>query len=56
MAVDTLEMAQAMRNVGLPRKQAETIAERIAEGSASDELATAEFVRGATRQRAAAAW
>ena len=45
MAVDTLEMAQAMRMAGLPEAQAKTIAEQIARGLASDELATKEFVR-----------
>jgi hypothetical protein len=45
MAVDTLEMAQAMRKSGLPQEQAETIAEQIAKGVANDELATKEFVR-----------
>jgi hypothetical protein len=45
MAVDTLEMAQAMRKAGLPQEQADTIAEQIAKGFASDELATKEFVR-----------
>ena len=45
MAVDTLEMAQAMRRVGLPQEQADVIAEQIAKGFRSDELATKEFVR-----------
>jgi hypothetical protein len=45
VAVDTLEMAQAMRNVGLPREQADVIAEQIAKGFRSEELATKEFVR-----------
>ena len=45
MAVDTLEMAQVLRKAGLPQAQAETVAERIAKGLASDELATKEFVR-----------
>ena len=45
MAVDTLEMAQAMRQAGLPREQADVIAEQIGKGFASDELATKKFVR-----------
>lgn len=45
MAVDTLEMAQAMRRSGLPQEQADTIAEQIGKGFASEELATKEFVR-----------
>ena len=45
MAVDTLEMAQAMRRVGLPQEQADVIAEQIAKGFRSEELATKEFVR-----------
>jgi hypothetical protein len=45
MAVDTLEMAQAIRRSGLPQEQADTIAEQIGKGFASDELATKEFVR-----------
>ena len=45
MAVDTLEMAQAIRRSGLPQEQAGTIAEQIGKGFASDDLATKEFVR-----------
>ncbi|HEX6015898.1 MAG TPA: hypothetical protein VFY87_29680 [Geminicoccaceae bacterium] len=45
MAVDTREMAQAMRQAGLPQQQADVIAEQIGKGFASDELATKEFVR-----------
>lgn len=45
MAVDTLEMAQAMRRSGLPQEQADTIAEQIGKSFASDELATKQFVR-----------
>ena len=45
VAVDTLEMALAMRRAGLPQEQAEIIAEQIGKGFASDELATKEFVR-----------
>ena len=45
VAVDTLEMAQAMRNVGLPQEQADAIAEQIGKGFNSDELATKVFVR-----------
>ena len=45
MAVDTLEMAQAIRRSGLPQEQADTIAEQIGKGFASGELATKEFVR-----------
>jgi hypothetical protein len=40
-----VEMAQAMRNVGLPQQQANVIAEQIAKGFRSEELATKEFVR-----------
>jgi hypothetical protein len=40
-----VEMAQAMRNVGLPQQQADVIAEQIAKGFRSEELATKEFVR-----------
>ena len=45
MAVDTLEMAQAMRRSGLPQEQADSIAEQIGKGFTSDELATKEFMR-----------
>jgi hypothetical protein len=45
MAVDTLEMAQAMRRSGLPQEQADAIAEQIGKGFTSEELATKEFVR-----------
>jgi hypothetical protein len=45
MTVDTLEMAQAMRRVGLLLGQADVIAEQIGKGFSSDELATKEFVR-----------
>jgi hypothetical protein len=45
MAVDTLEMAQAMRQAGLPQEHADTIAEQIGKGFRSEELATKEFVR-----------
>jgi hypothetical protein len=45
MAVDTLEMAQAMRRSGLPQEQADTIAEQIGRSLRSDDLATKEFVR-----------
>ncbi|MFZ1425499.1 MAG: hypothetical protein WAS21_01870 [Geminicoccaceae bacterium] len=45
MAVDTLEIAQAIRRSGLPQEQADTIAEQIGKGFASDDLATKEFVR-----------
>jgi len=34
-----------MRKAGLPREQADVIAEQIAKGLASDELATKKFVR-----------
>jgi hypothetical protein len=45
VAVDTLEMAQAMRKAGLPQEQADSIAEQIGKGFRSDDLATKEFVR-----------
>ena len=45
MAVDTLEMAQAIRRSGLSQEQADTIAEQIGKGLSSEELATKEFVR-----------
>jgi hypothetical protein len=45
MAVDTLEMAQAIRRSGLPQEQADTIAEQIGRSLRSDDLATKEFVR-----------
>lgn len=45
MAVDSLEMAQAMRRSGLPQEQADTIAEQIGKGFTSEELATKEFLR-----------
>ena len=50
MAVDTLEMAQAMRRSGLPQEQADTIAEQIGKGFRSDDLATKEFVRAEIAQ------
>ena len=54
VAVDTLEMALAMRRAGLPQEQAEIIAEQIGKGFASDELATKEFVRAEIAMRCAA--
>ena len=49
VAVDTLEMALAMRRAGLPQEQAEVIAEQIGKGFASDELANCGHGAGTSR-------